>query len=758
MDESSASSESAPPRRGCFGCVFTGSLGCGAFLLGSGLAAALFAPRLLGGFAARVVERMVSGEINGQLRIESIELAWTERQRINGIMLLDPAGREVLVMSARIPPVLDLLDDEIFNRRIDLKVARADIVFDENGVSNLLQALGTRGAPANLDLARLRMGDPVEIQQRYGQVDLQVEHANFTDARRPGWSEEANDCTLGLKREEGRVVGELSVASFGTAASRLKASWSTNNVLLEPWRAFEVHLTAESVPLELLDALADADVGLADYLGPYAEVGLDASGNLEEAASSSVSVHSDLADLALRATLEEQVLELALEDADTGLNRLSQADAVAAVISSRLLPAGHRVLANRADAGWEIDTLRLRMPVGEWPRKELDTAGAAEGMSGVLRIKTSEGVHWEAEGMGELLRVTEVDLAVEAPVEQPLAIRLMAVPELAEEGGAPGKLSAQVALEARLADLLGEPGGALTIVPCSTSIDARALPSRALDPFVGEAGLVGDALGPTVAVQLSMDATDDGCALDCELRSADRSLAWQGVLEKNVFRSSDGSRIEGQIDLSRAFHERFLAHIVPWLDELEKDPTSGPVRFSLADFELPLSWDVVDMEGVLWIDLGTVECSYRGGLGELLGSEPGAEPYRGPLGPWTMQIKRGYVHYNTFSVATPRRLTVLGGRLDLEDGGIELNASLPVSAVSHREGVDPSRLGADPNALLPVRLSGAWQDPSVKVAIELKTLFDEVRGGLQDVPGRVRSVFSSIVETLAPGDERTDRD
>ena len=103
-----AGKQKAP--RSCCGCLFTSTLGCGAFLIGTGLAGALLGPPLVGPQIVKAMVSNYSDTIEGEIRVSGAEIRWNSRQELYGVRVLDPSSREVMVFNARIPSIGDLLD------------------------------------------------------------------------------------------------------------------------------------------------------------------------------------------------------------------------------------------------------------------------------------------------------------------------------------------------------------------------------------------------------------------------------------------------------------------------------------------------------------------------------------------------------------------------------------------------------------------------------------------------------------------------
>lgn len=99
-----------PAGRGCLGCFASGGLGCTAFLGGAILAVLLFAPQLLGGWAARLVAAVLDEHVDGRVTVGGAELSWSEDLRLREVALADETGRVVARGTLRVPPLSALLE------------------------------------------------------------------------------------------------------------------------------------------------------------------------------------------------------------------------------------------------------------------------------------------------------------------------------------------------------------------------------------------------------------------------------------------------------------------------------------------------------------------------------------------------------------------------------------------------------------------------------------------------------------------------
>ena len=135
---------STPPRFrrlfSCLGCLVAGPLGCLSFLGGGVLVALIFLPEIGEQLILKRMPAMFREQFMGELSVESIDLAWTSVQRIEGILLLDDQGRTILSGSAELPPLL-AWDSSAEGLGLSTLKLNLDVAIDETGRSNFDRAL-----------------------------------------------------------------------------------------------------------------------------------------------------------------------------------------------------------------------------------------------------------------------------------------------------------------------------------------------------------------------------------------------------------------------------------------------------------------------------------------------------------------------------------------------------------------------------------------------------------------------------------------
>lgn len=131
-----ATTDGPSPRRGCLGTAVSGGCGCFAFIIGAALAVALFAPQLLSGYGARVIEKYLGGKIDGKIYVSSVALSWGGQQSAD-VLVLSADGMQVLQGSIDFPPLLDLIGSPETEQRYKVTINRLDSTIFADGTSTL---------------------------------------------------------------------------------------------------------------------------------------------------------------------------------------------------------------------------------------------------------------------------------------------------------------------------------------------------------------------------------------------------------------------------------------------------------------------------------------------------------------------------------------------------------------------------------------------------------------------------------------------
>ena len=159
-----------------FGCLVKGPLGCLAFLFGASFVLVLFVPAVIGRLLERGLERDFGERHAGSLEVSEIWFgSLYNPQRIEGLILRDPAGEEVLRGSLRAPALGQALGDRSYGP-IELDLQSLKLVEHADGSTNLERAL------ARVDGSDGPLGYSFELPQQCEFV-LRIARLRWSNAR-----------------------------------------------------------------------------------------------------------------------------------------------------------------------------------------------------------------------------------------------------------------------------------------------------------------------------------------------------------------------------------------------------------------------------------------------------------------------------------------------------------------------------------------------------------------------------------------------
>jgi hypothetical protein len=171
-------------RRSLLGWLFKSVLGCTALITGALLMGIVLLPRMLSPVFPDLASKWFGSHYRGQLTLKRAQLAWTGEQTFEGLVLLDPSGKQVATLDARVPGILDLIDGG--GSRIGHVSVECAAVLEaaDDGTTNLDRALEPRKAPAP---PTSEPSDSTGIRERLEELDLSLDllctRLSWSDAR-----------------------------------------------------------------------------------------------------------------------------------------------------------------------------------------------------------------------------------------------------------------------------------------------------------------------------------------------------------------------------------------------------------------------------------------------------------------------------------------------------------------------------------------------------------------------------------------------
>lgn len=718
-----AAPRAAAPRPRRLGCFLTGLLGCGGFVSGALVAAAVFAPRLLGGWLTGLVEAQLEDSVDGRLQLGRFDLAWTRPVRLRDLRVLDRDGRELLTASLRMPSLLDIaLADEGDELDFLLDVRQADLVLEEDGrwnVERVLAPLFEEGRPADggvrwsgeatlgRDLADLGLVQALRVElQTRGDVRVSTPQGAWRvdtlrgrlaagarglqlslDLAAPGTGQrEGEELTLVVVGDlERDGAGELRSAELTARGAAWPAPW------LDAW--------LPGLGSEVLGSLDAIELGLESRDGRAGD---------------------------LRARLEGRGGRFELE------GRLVEGELV-------LGPQGLRYAGRPVRGGLVLPgDLRASLPV----EADLELTGGE--------------LSWRPDGIrprtGSLSFGPLALLAPDGSVLVPATDWRLAF------GDGPG---------ASIVELQADPGSGhlyvQVVAPAAVPWEPENVLVRAdglLVPGLDGQGAptwpgswAGRWLGPSLDFFLEGKREGDGWDLTGWATGELGRLDVSGRLLGDRLRSAGPGQIVLEGEPARMRHA--AVRLLPLYERLEPLAEPGPLRLVLGDYDLPAGWLA---DGPAAWDWSVARADVRLELPACLAVpvdgllvELGADPLE-LAGTLDLRVAGGALLFEDLPLELARRRHGFSGRVELADGRLDLEGTGPLSLVLGRgRGVAA--------ASIPVHLGGSLAAPRVDLPLRTEEFSRALEGGLQGLLGApagralMRAALPPVDEPVRPGSE-----
>ena len=502
----------------------------------------IFLPQIASGLAPGIVAGQSGSAVAGKLSVDSVALSWGGPQRVEGFKLASADGTQIVTGTVETTAsLMGLIRGGLDLGEINLSKLRADIVRDEQGVTNIQRAVAKPGVilpakgPAQPEAAPVGSGGIKLPEGLRARVKIREVKATFID--RSGMKAGAAPMIVTLENieananlEPGKPLSiDLSASAIptidgksttpGTIRVRATAdSWSKPDGTLTPMLAsVQANAEIKDLPLTLLDTLlapmmVDASgkpmlatpdgtaVKLAEALGERLNLDLVANGSMRDG-TATINVITPNATLGgeLRVAGAIVTVEKPVELFVKGVALKAFVPALAVAMD----PAQAAHIDAAPDARVRIDTLNLAIPSGD----ALNLTGTK--LSAVVGLSQMSGT--VALGEGQAPKPFTI-----APLEARLT-----TDDLAKEA----RLTA-----ATVATIDGQPAGSLNISAVVQGLlDAKGAPVRGLPASIqANAKIAGmaTAIAQPFVQAFSLDlASDVGPTLDAEVAIASDAAA-----------------------------------------------------------------------------------------------------------------------------------------------------------------------------------------------------------------------------------------
>jgi hypothetical protein len=734
-------------KSGCFGCLFSGSVGCFAFITGSLAAALLFAPNILGGSAARFIENALGRKWDGRLEIANVDLSWTGTQSVRGLQLFDPEGEEVMRGLVTLPGVLKWDSSEgQFLTSIDLE--ELNVHRDLDGVSGLARAVG-RGqvpwpqAPLDWSVANFRGRDGL-AQRRSYELAWHLALGQWRDDRRP-------DFLMRVHGARGKLVHTALGGTVLTATGQVSLGGLEGefNVLCQRAAdgAWTGHVQAEGLPSQVLEELAEGladlpvwcgeSVDLSVFLGEQALRGADQEPVLGEGTPVLVQLNSEHAQGRVLGLWSEG--QLLAGDGGMATFEARLPGELCSQFGSRALPAA-LALDPGEELNWRWVARDYALPL--WGAGATTPASyTVEGqVLGELTLADANGEPLArlAQGSFKLLKSS-----TSRPELHTSAI-LRPIQHTPEQPGA------RVEYKLRAESEVDWPWAGSEV---SYAADGYGLTGSTLDAVLGLDGLLDELLGEGVEGHAAGDLRSSTSRPHRVSLGNTEGVLLEGLeFQDGRLHYARGETRQLELPLGPNLARVLVQPAVPLLATLE--PISGRLRLEATDLEL--AW--VDggaylVAGELVLDPGEVNVRLHPGLAGLFEAEPEPGPMPLVLLPVRVSAEGSLLRYSELTLPLAGEECDLVGTFDRDTGRLAFmtEASLLVAAHKLALPMGARSVLTDSAYILEMTISGTLGEPSLNFSAEVVGQF--MNGGIQQLlRGTPISLLNGAVQSLIEND------
>ena len=472
----------------------------------------------------------------------------------------------------------------------------------------------------------------------------------------------------------------------------------------EPY-ALDVIVEAAEIPIDRLRKLAGAEDAWEELWG--GRLALHATTRVAEGkpVPLNLELHTDNADLQLEGVLEPERLQLTGDGltAELRVPKLVFADLLRERMPEKYLLSSRKAV---LPLGVRIEELNVDLTALE---KEESLLGSS------LRLDLELGALDYTE---ELLASKEQQIALQKSTLHAELFpggRLSVDLESTLNDKAGGSLLVHLESE-RGVDLLS--GGDPEQHPVTLSARAVGFPTKVVDLYADQDGLLVDVLGPRLDVTVESESlTPSGGPIAAHASSDLGTFEWEGVYRDGVLESGETGELQVTALLSPLLGERVVGPLVPLLVNLQKGD-DAPVLLKGRDLRLPLDGDLSGLDGKLRLELGQVTCSLLPGLASELPGFASKAVQNALIQPIDLTIEKGVVRYDRLPVRIDGRPVVFAGGYDLKSGALDLSTDLKLGDIGGEVGraLRSVRKALGENYAVPVHLGGTVKSPRVSLA------------------------------------------
>ena len=539
--------------------------------------------------------------------------------------------------------------------------------------------------------------------------------------------------------EQGGKAGQAKAQLRGTvlgqqsdALAQITGSLGTMLAGAKPQGDATADVTVSSIDTRGVESLLNKAGLLSGALGDTAQVGLRATyGFATTDATAQLTLTAPnvttTGPVSVRAVSDR--LEL-VQPANIRVN--AQPSFINALLTPTAIPgekAAGPALTMTAPAVIDIALTRLVLPRAKEGQKGTVAPDAALRLSvPTMALRTSDNKNLALQGVLVSLE-SDKSSAADRPVNFAATI------DNAQVEGAEG--SGKVGLTGRVSQLLDANGGfSMDRALADAKGKMPAVPTAVVDALAKQDGLLVEALGPIIALDLDVQRYPvmgkpvpgaQAGVIKADFRSDRATAKIEGNIDDAVLVTSQPVAVD-IFEITNALSGKFVKGL-PLIGSFEKGKNDMPATLRGTGLRVPLNKDLSKLNGVITLDPGEARFGTSGVFGELLnvaGLRTGGVIGQ-RLEPLTVTVENGVATYPKWRLPLGEFTVESEGTVDLVNRQIDVITWIPLGALTDKAagmfntgiGGALGKAGLDRVSTLPFRTRGSLDNPETNADLEL---------------------------------------
>jgi hypothetical protein len=285
------------------------------------------------------------------------------------------------------------------------------------------------------------------------------------------------------------------------------------------------------------------------------------------------------------------------------------------------------------------------------------------------------------------------------------------------------------------------------------TLSGERLPLHALDRVLQWDGYLTAALGEHALVNVRIDDLSAGGGLgEARFRSTLGSIVVPRLEHyASGFRLPSTPAASAQLRIMKPLRQRLLKRLHPILADIRT--SQKPLTARVTGAWLPADGDIAKLVADVEIEIGAVE--FEPGIVGLtllqLGDYDGGDAVPGVIEPIVLTIREGIIEYERFTVHVDEFRLAYTGRVDLNNGQVDLRTEVPLEAVARHA---HDLRGYVDGVIVPVVMRGPIERPRTLIDPDFELPGQVLRRGIEK---GIEDLIEKNLEDLLGGGSRDDR-